>query len=75
MVLGMMPEIKVGDPRDPETWIGPIRVERTRQLLDRALTSLDDPRFLFRPAGTASGRGLFWWRSRNHRTWNSSGPF
>ena len=45
-LLEKMAEIKVGDPRDPETWIGPIRVERTRLLLDRALMALKDPHFL-----------------------------
>ncbi len=39
-------ELRVGDPRDPETWIGPIKVERTRKLLDRALTALKDSHFL-----------------------------
>src|SRR4030042_3088966 len=39
-------EIQVGDPRDPKTWIGPLKVERTRQLLDQALTALKEPRFL-----------------------------
>jgi acyl-CoA reductase-like NAD-dependent aldehyde dehydrogenase len=47
MILEIMPEIKVGDPRDPNTWIGPIRVERTRLLLDRALAALDNPHFLW----------------------------
>lgn len=46
-VLKMMPEIKVGDPQDPAAWIGPIKVERTRILLDRALAALDNPRFLW----------------------------
>ena len=47
LILARMPEIKVGDPRDPETWIGPIKVERTRVLLDRALAALKHPRFLW----------------------------
>jgi acyl-CoA reductase-like NAD-dependent aldehyde dehydrogenase len=46
LILERMPEIKVGDPRDPQTWIGPLKVERTRQLLDRVLTALKKPRFL-----------------------------
>ncbi len=45
-VLEEMAAIRVGDPRDPETWIGPIKVERTRQLLDRALAALQEPHFL-----------------------------
>jgi len=46
-VLAMMPEIKVGAPEDPVTWIGPIRVSRTRALLDRALEALKEPKFLW----------------------------
>jgi acyl-CoA reductase-like NAD-dependent aldehyde dehydrogenase len=46
LILKLMPMIKVGDPGDPDTWIGPIKVERTRALLDRALAALDHPRFL-----------------------------
>jgi acyl-CoA reductase-like NAD-dependent aldehyde dehydrogenase len=47
LILARMPEIKVGDPRDPETWIGPLKVERTRVLLARALAALKHPRFLW----------------------------
>ncbi len=47
MILEMMPEIKVGDPRDPDTWIGPLKIERTRLLLERALAALNNPRFLW----------------------------
>ncbi len=47
LIMEVMPEIKVGDPRDPNTWIGPIKVERTRLLLDRALAALDQPHFLW----------------------------
>jgi acyl-CoA reductase-like NAD-dependent aldehyde dehydrogenase len=46
-ILEVMPEIRVGDPGDPNTWIGPIKVERTRLLLDRALAALDHPHFLW----------------------------
>lgn len=46
-ILARMPEIKMGDPRDLDTWIGPIRVARTRILLDRALDALHQPRFLW----------------------------
>ncbi|MGA7562652.1 MAG: aldehyde dehydrogenase family protein, partial [Desulfobaccales bacterium] len=45
-LIAKMADIRVGDPRDPETWIGPIKVARTRQLLDRALAALQEPRFL-----------------------------
>lgn len=47
LILARMPQIKVGDPRDPDTWIGPIRVARTRALLQRALEALETPRFLW----------------------------
>jgi len=46
LILAQMAEIRVGDPGDPLTWIGPIRVERTRALLDRALAALDGAKFL-----------------------------
>ncbi len=45
-ILELMADIRVGDPKDPTTWIGPIRVARTRTLLDRALAALKNPRFL-----------------------------
>jgi acyl-CoA reductase-like NAD-dependent aldehyde dehydrogenase len=47
LILQVMPEIRVGDPGDPHTWIGPIKVERTRLLLDRALAALENPHFLW----------------------------
>jgi acyl-CoA reductase-like NAD-dependent aldehyde dehydrogenase len=46
LVLAQMEEIRVGEPADPLTWIGPIKVERTRKLLDRALGALDGAKFL-----------------------------
>ncbi len=46
LILEQMPEIRVGDPRDPGTWIGPIKVARTRTLLERALEALKEPHFL-----------------------------
>jgi len=49
MILSLMPEVQVGDPRDPKTRIGPIKVERTRKLLDRALAALKEPHFLVPP--------------------------
>src|SRR5208337_1377079 len=45
-IIEKMADIRVGDPRDPKTWIGPIKVARTRQLLDRALAALEAPHFL-----------------------------
>lgn len=57
LILARLPEIKVGDPRDPETWIGPLKVERTRLLLERALAVLANPKFLwpFRREGEWQG--------------------
>ncbi|MCL4502508.1 MAG: aldehyde dehydrogenase [Deltaproteobacteria bacterium] len=46
LLIEKMADIRVGDPNDPLTWIGPIRVARTRFLLDRALAALKEPRFL-----------------------------
>ena len=36
-ILDSVQHIKVGDPFDPETIVGPIRVERTRRILQNAL--------------------------------------
>ncbi len=57
LILSKMPEIKVGDPLDPDTWIGPIKVERTRKLLFNALAQLKDPQFLvpYRQEGEWAG--------------------
>jgi len=38
--------MKVGDPFDPETLVGPIRVERTRAILQNALEKCADARLL-----------------------------
>lgn len=46
-VLAMMPEILVGDPQDSRTWIGPLKVARTRALLDRALEAVKGHKFLW----------------------------
>mgnify|MGYP001024348605 CR=1 FL=1 len=48
-VLREMAAIKVGPPEDPETWIGPLKVARTRVLLARALEALVRPVFLLPP--------------------------
>ncbi len=47
LLLQTMPEIKVGDPGNSDTWIGPIKVARTRFLLDRALAALTNHCFLW----------------------------
>jgi len=59
LILEQMQEIKVGDPADPGTWIGPIRVERTRLLLERALAALPEPRFLAPPRRDGLWQGPF----------------
>jgi acyl-CoA reductase-like NAD-dependent aldehyde dehydrogenase len=48
-LLDFLPDIKVGEPQDPEVWIGPIKVERTRRLIQEAVRRLDSPRFLQPP--------------------------
>jgi acyl-CoA reductase-like NAD-dependent aldehyde dehydrogenase len=58
-ILAAMADIKVGDPRDPDTWIGPIKVARTRQLLDRALEALVAPHFLLPPRRDGQWQGPF----------------
>jgi acyl-CoA reductase-like NAD-dependent aldehyde dehydrogenase len=59
MILARMPEVQVGDPRDPQTRIGPIRVGRTRKLLERALESLRNPHFLVPPHRDGEWQGPF----------------
>jgi acyl-CoA reductase-like NAD-dependent aldehyde dehydrogenase len=59
MILEKMPEVRVGDPRDPKTRIGPIRVERTRKLLDRALAEFQNPHFLVPPRRDGEWQGPF----------------
>lgn len=45
-LLALLPEIKAGPPEDPEAWLGPLKVTRTRLLLKKALGQLRQPRFL-----------------------------
>ena len=59
MILEKMPEVRVGDPQDPKTKIGPIRVERTRKLLDRALAEFQNPHFLVPPRRDGEWQGPF----------------
>jgi acyl-CoA reductase-like NAD-dependent aldehyde dehydrogenase len=59
MILARLPEVRVGDPRDPQTRIGPIKVARTRQLLDRALAALPEPHFLVPPRRDGEWQGPF----------------
>jgi aminomuconate-semialdehyde/2-hydroxymuconate-6-semialdehyde dehydrogenase len=59
LILEMLPEVQVGDPRDPKTRIGPIKVERTRKLLERAVESLKDPQFLVPPRRDGEWQGPF----------------
>jgi acyl-CoA reductase-like NAD-dependent aldehyde dehydrogenase len=59
MILEAMPAVKVGDPRDPETRIGPLRVERTRKLLEKALEALGEPHFLVPPRRDGEWQGPF----------------
>ena len=48
-LLDLLTTLKVGDPQDPEVWIGPIKVQLTRLLLQEALRRLNSPRFLQPP--------------------------
>src|SRR5208283_528214 len=45
-VLEMTAQMRVGDPLDPETNIGPIRIQRTRQILDKAIQRCSQARLL-----------------------------
>jgi acyl-CoA reductase-like NAD-dependent aldehyde dehydrogenase len=59
LILQQMREIKVGRPQDPDTWIGPILVKRTRVLLDRALETLTHGNFLLPPRRDGVWQGPF----------------
>lgn len=74
-VLAMMPEIKVGDPGDPATWIGPLKVERTRVLLDRAVAALADPHFLWPHRREGEWQGPFLAEVDNPPDLELFGPF
>lgn len=58
-ILDQMREIQVGNPRDPGTWIGPLKVARTRKLLEQALDALPDARFLVPPRRDGVWQGPF----------------
>jgi aldehyde dehydrogenase (NAD+) len=75
MILERLPEVQVGDPRDPKTMIGPIRVERTRKLLDRALAALPDPHFLVPPRRDGEWQGPFLLETTEPPDTEMFGPF
>jgi len=75
MILARMPEVQVGDPRDPKTRIGPIKVERTRKLLDRALAALPDPHFLVPPQRDGEWQGPFLLETDDPPDTEMFGPF
>jgi acyl-CoA reductase-like NAD-dependent aldehyde dehydrogenase len=75
MILARMSQVRVGDPRDPETKIGPIKVERTRQLLDRALAALPKPHFLLPPRRDGEWQGPFLLETREPPDLELFGPF
>ena len=75
MILERMPEVQVGDPRDPKTRIGPIKVERTRKLLDRALATLKEPHFLVPPRRDGEWQGPFLLETFDPPDTEMFGPF
>jgi betaine-aldehyde dehydrogenase len=75
LILEQMPEVRVGDPRDPKTRIGPIKVERTRKLLDRALAALKDPHFLVPPRRDGEWQGPFLLSTAEPPDTEMFGPF
>jgi acyl-CoA reductase-like NAD-dependent aldehyde dehydrogenase len=75
MILERMAEVQVGDPRDPKTRIGPIKVERTRKLLDRALAALHDPHFLVQPRRDGEWQGPFLVETSDPPDTEMFGPF
>jgi acyl-CoA reductase-like NAD-dependent aldehyde dehydrogenase len=75
MILARMPEVQVGDPRDPKTRIGPIKVERTRKLLDLALAALPEPHFLLPPRRDGEWQGPFLLETFDPPDTEMFGPF
>jgi acyl-CoA reductase-like NAD-dependent aldehyde dehydrogenase len=75
MILERMPEVQMGDPRDPKTRIGPIKVERTRKLLDRALAALQNPHFLAPPRRDGEWQGPFLLETFDPPDTEMFGPF
>jgi acyl-CoA reductase-like NAD-dependent aldehyde dehydrogenase len=76
LILTHMKDIKVGDPADPGAWIGPIKVERTRRLLDTVLASLSaDQRFLLPPRRDGVWQGPFLVETRHPPELELFGPF
>jgi acyl-CoA reductase-like NAD-dependent aldehyde dehydrogenase len=75
MILERLPEVQVGDPRDPKTRIGPIKVERTRKLLDRALAALKEPHFLVEPRRDGVWQGPFLLETFDPPDTEMFGPF
>jgi len=75
LILAHMQEVQVGDPRDPKTKIGPIKVERTRTLLDRALAALPEPRFLVPPRRDGVWQGPFLLETTEPPDTEMFGPF
>jgi acyl-CoA reductase-like NAD-dependent aldehyde dehydrogenase len=75
MILARLPEVRVGDPRDPKTRIGPIKVERTRKLLDRALAEFPNPRFLAPPRRDGEWQGPFLVETLDPPDTEMFGPF
>lgn len=75
LILERMAEVQVGDPRDPKTRIGPIKVERTRKLLERALAALPDPHFLVPPRRDGEWQGPFLLETFDPPDTEMFGPF
>jgi acyl-CoA reductase-like NAD-dependent aldehyde dehydrogenase len=75
MILARLPEVQVGDPLDPATKIGPIVVERTRKLLDRALAAIQAPHFLVPPRRDGVWQGPFLLESATPPDIEMFGPF
>jgi len=75
LILSHLRDVQVGDPRDPRTIIGPIKVERTRKLLDRALAALKAPHFLAPPRRDGVWQGPFLLETAEPPDTEMFGPF
>jgi betaine-aldehyde dehydrogenase len=75
LILAHMREVQVGDPRDPKTKIGPIKVARTQKLLELALAALPEPRFLVPPRRDGVWQGPFLLETTEPPDTEMFGPF
>jgi acyl-CoA reductase-like NAD-dependent aldehyde dehydrogenase len=75
LILDLMTEMNLGKPHNPAAWIGPIKVARTRTLLERTLAALREPRFLVPYQREGVWQGPFLVETREPPDLELFGPF